>query len=400
MIKRTSGAILVTLFAGNVAHAQDEGAIQVGKFDIKPGLTTDVLHIDNVTYASEEADEIDSWVSVVSPKIDAYTEFNGHIIEMGYRLERGDYYSTDADDYTDHFAHLKGDFEINDRNRFKGVATYEAGHDERGRRYSNGFGNELTSVDTYNNSEVGAIYSYGALSAFGRIDLSVGYEDMDYDGDTELYLIRDRSTTKYGAEFVYRIVDGTNLLLDADRNEIRYDYDANPANPLDSIENRLLAGFSWDVNAVTQSYAKVGYKEKSFEAASRDDFSGLAWEVGMSWLPYSYSEFTVSTKQDTRETNTTGADYIRGTDYAISWEHSWVQRFSTTATMALMNDDYVGDVEDLREDDTKKLTLAADYEFRRWLTFGLYYSMNDRESNRSDIEFDRNVYGLTAKVTL
>ena len=68
--------------------------------------------------------------------------------------------------------------------------------------------------------------------------------------------------------------------------------------------------------------------------------------------------------------------------------------------MALMNDDYVGDVEDLREDDTKKLTLAADYEFRRWLTFGLYYSMNDRESNRSDIEFDRNVYGLTAKVTL
>ncbi len=73
MIKRTSGAILVTLFAGNVAHAQDKGAIQVGKFDIKPGLTTDVLHIDNVTYASEEADEIDSWVSVVSPKIDAYT---------------------------------------------------------------------------------------------------------------------------------------------------------------------------------------------------------------------------------------------------------------------------------------------------------------------------------------
>ena len=399
MFKRTSGAIVISLCAGQAAYAQNEGAIQVGKFDVTPVLTTDFQYIDNVTYASSEADEISSWVAVISPQLNAYTEFNGHEISMGYRIERGEYFSSDADNYTDHFANIKGDFEINDRNRIKGTLRYEDGHDERGRRYSNGFGNELTSVDTFKDTEAEAMYSYGALSAFGRLDLSVGYEKIDYDNNDVVYLIRDRDRMKYNAKFLYRLWEGTNFVVDARRDEINYDYDANPENPLDSTENSLLAGLSWDFDDVTQSFAKIGYKEKTFDAANRDDFSGLAWEVGVRYLPFTYSEITFSTKQDTRETNSE-ADYIRSTDYLVSWKHSWLERLSTTASIALMNDDYEGDVEDLRSDDSKKLTLAADYAFRRWLTFGLYYSMSDRDSNRDFIEYDRNVYGLTARVTL
>ncbi len=399
MFKRTSVAIAISFCCTHAVSAQEEGTIQVGKFDLKPVLTTDFLNIDNVTYASDAEQEISSWVGIVSPELNAYTEFNGHKVSMGYRLERGEYFSSEADNYTDHFANVKGDFEINDRNRLKGTLRYEDGHDERGRRYSNGFGNELTSVDTYKETGASAVYSYGALSAFGRLDLSVGYENIDYDNNEEVYLIRDRDRMKYNAQFLYRLWEGTNLVIDARRDEIEYDYDANPESPLDSDENSILAGLSWDFDEVTQSFAKIGYKEKTFDAPTRDDFNGLAWEVGVRYLPFTYSQFTLSTKQDTRETNSE-ADYIRSTDYLVSWKHDWLQRFSTTASLAFMNDDYEGDVEDLRQDDTTKLTLAADYEFRRWLTFGLYYSMSERDSNREFIEYDRNIYGLTARVTL
>ena len=138
MFKRTSVAIAISFCCTHAVSAQEEGTIQVGKFDLKPVLTTDFLNIDNVTYASDAEQEISSWVGIVSPELNAYTEFNGHKVSMGYRLERGEYFSSEADNYTDHFANVKGDFEINDRNRLKGTLRYEDGHDERGRRYSNG----------------------------------------------------------------------------------------------------------------------------------------------------------------------------------------------------------------------------------------------------------------------
>ncbi|QJR80199.1 outer membrane beta-barrel protein [Alteromonas pelagimontana] len=400
MFKRTSCVVALSLFgASGVTNAQEEGRIQMGNVDFVPDLTTELLHIDNVTYANDSQENISSWVGIISPQINAVTEFRGNEVEFGYRIERGEYFSSEADNYTDHFGHLAGKYEINDRNRLRASARYEDGHDERGRRYSNGFGNELTSPDTYKNSEVDATYSYGAMSAFGRIDITAGYEDMNYDMDDGVYLFRDREYFKYGAQLFYRVAPSTNLVLDANHQEIEYDEAARPEATLDSKENKVLAGLTWDTNEYTRSFVKVGYKQKKFEAVDREDFSGVAWEVGMTWEPMTYSQFKVNTKADTRETNSE-ADYIRSRDYSLSWEHFWIDRFSTTAQVAYMTDDYIGDVEDLREDDTTRLTLSADYEFRRWLNFGLFYQMNERDSNRDIIDYDRDVVGITAKVTL
>ena len=407
MIKRTSSVIALSLVAAGVAQAQEAGKYKMGSVDLIPVLNTEFLHINNVTYASDSDAEITSWVGVVSPQLKAVTEVGGNEIEFAYRIERGEYFSSERDNYTDHFAHLDGDFVINDRNRFAARANFEDGHDDRGRVYSNGFGNELDEPDTYKKSSVDGTYSYGSLSAFGRIDLSVGYEVMNYDDrpevldfrDSEFLRFRDRDTFRYGGSFYYRVAPSTNLVLDATRSEITYDEAADPANPLDSDENKILAGLTWNTNDYTRSFAKIGYKQKKFASSTRDDFSGVAWEVGMAYKPVTYSEFTVSTSADTRETNS-NADYIRSRDYAVAWKHSWLERFSTTAKVAYLTDDYEGQVEDLREDETTRFSLGADYMFRRWLTVGVFYQINDRDSNRETIEFDRDVIGLTAKVTL
>ena len=44
--------------------------------------------------------------------------------------------------------------------------------------------------------------------------------------------------------------------------------------------------------------------------------------------------------------------------------------------------------------------MAVIYEFRRWLTFNLGYTYSERDSNRDVIDYDQNIYRLTAKVTL
>ena len=407
MIKQASSALALSLIAVGVSHAQESGRYKMGSVDLIPVLNTDFLHIDNVTYASEQDAEITSWVGVVSPELRAVTELNGNEIELGYRLERGEYFSSEADNYTDHFLHADGDFVFSERSRFTARANFEDGHDDRGRVYSNGFGNALREPDTYKNANLDGTLSYGGLSSTGRVEVSAGYEIMNYDDrpevlgfrDTNFLRFRDRDYFRYGAAFYYRVAPSTNLVLDANRQEITYDEQQQAGRSLDSVENTVLAGLTWQTNDYTRSFAKIGYTQKKFDDAGRDDFSGVAWEVGMAYKPVSYSQIKIATSADTRETNSE-ADYIRSHDYSVSWEHAWLERFSTTARFAFATDDYEGQPADLREDETTKITLGADYDFRRWLQLGVFYQINERDSNRETIDYDRDVIGLTAKVTL
>ncbi len=407
MIKRTSSVVALSLVASGVSQAQEAGKYHMGSVDLIPVLNTELLHINNVTYANDSASEVNSWVSIISPELKAVTEIAGNEIELGYRLQRGDFYSSQRDNYTDHFLHADGDFIISDRNRFSARANFEDGHDDRGRVYSNGFGNELSEPDTYKKGSIDGLYSYGTSSASGRVELTAGYELIKYDDreevlgfrDSEFLDYRDRDYLRYGAAFYYKVAPSTDLVLDATRQEITYDEAADPANPLDSVENKVLAGLSWNTNSYTRSYAKIGYKQKKFDAANREDFSGVAWEVGMAYKPVSYSQFRLSTTADTRETNGL-ADYIRSRTYTLNWEHSWVDRLSTNAEIAFIADDYEGQAANLREDDTTRFSVGMDYMFRRWITLGVYYQLNERDSNRDTIDFDRDVIGLTAKVTL
>lgn len=397
MLIRNPCTVLILLCGSCQTYAQEKGTIDLGGFSLTPSMNTQLLHIDNIAYSSSNEEEVSSWGSIIAPRLSAFTEFNGNRVVMDYRLVHGEFFSSEADNYTDHFVNLTSNFTIDNRNRLKGFVSYEDSHDERGRRYSNGFGNELESVDTYKNSDALLTYSYGALSASGRVDFSVGYGTVDYDNDSFRSLPRDRESLDYQAVFSYRLWNYTNVVVDGRRREINYDEDSD--NPLDSSENAIFAGLNWDYNDVTQSFAKIGYREKNFTSDLRDDFSGLSWEVGINYAPFSYSEISLSTKQSTRETNT-NADYIDTTNTQVSWKHEWLQRLATTVSMVLVTDDYVGTAENLREDDSARILFAADYEFRRWLNLRVYYSMNERDSNRSQFNYDRNIFGLTARITL
>ncbi|MCU7556119.1 outer membrane beta-barrel protein [Alteromonas sp. ASW11-19] len=401
MFYRISGlAAFCFLGTSSPVVAQEAGRIDMQGFDLIPSLSTDMLYIDNVTYASEESAHITSWVGIISPQIKAVSGFGTNELEFVYRGERGEYFSSPADNYTDHFVHVAGNFEMDRRNRFTTKLGFEDGHDQRGRQFSSGFGNQLNQVDTYKKPGVSATYEFGSVSSPGRVELRAGYEELDYDNDSQAYLIRDRSYTKVGGQFFYRLAGRTHLVLDASHQQIDYDVAADPQSPLDNQEDRVLAGFTWESTAATTGFAKVGYKQKSFDAPGRESFEGIDWEAGLTWQPRTYSEIELATGADTRETNGEG-DYIRSQDYRISWRHAWLTRFSTTMALAHEQNDYEGaEITTARNDDVTRAQLAADYQFRRWLQVGVFYEFSQRDSTRELVSFDRNVVGITTKVTL
>ena len=380
--------------------AQEAGRIEAGQFDIIPSLNSSMSYVDNVAYARDDLPEIYSWRAIFSPEIIAATEFDGNPVQFGYRLERGVYFSSSADDYTDHFFEASGDFELNSRHRLNALAQYEDGHEDRGTGFSLGLGTNIATPDRYKSTFVGGEYMYGAASSDGMITFKANRQTLDYDRSEQAYLIRDRVISRAGAELAYRIGSATNMVLDVTQSYVRYD-NQQGVTTRDSDETRILVGVTWETTAATTGFAKAGYKEKDFKAATRSTFYGTDWEVGVEWQPVSYSTFKFSTSADTRETNGEG-NFIRGRDYTASWNHEWLQRLSSSVSIAKIDDEYVltDSVLANRDDELMRYSAALNYNARRWLSFSLFYQLDDRDSNRALIGYDRNVVGISAEVTL
>ena len=377
------------------SFAQEVG-IDLGAFELVPTLTTSVGFNDNVTQSRADDEEIDSWYSVVTPRLVLVNNFGLNSLRFGYQLTRGDYYSSSADDYTDHLIFASLGYELNSRHRIKTSVNYEDGHDDRGSAFSLGRGNELSSPDEYKESEVDFVYSYGATSAQARLDLTLNYRDLDYKINTDEYMVRDRSKSEIGGVFYYNVGAATDLLFETTITDVEYSFTPDTTASRDSVETSYLVGAQWQSTASTSGYAKIGYQNKDFDAAGRNSFSGLKWQAGIVWEPLERATFILDSQNEARETNGEG-DFIRRKDISLTWRHEWLQRLSTKAGVAVGSDDYEGTG---RTDDIQDIELAVIYQFRRWLSFNLGYTYSDRDSNQDIIDYDQNIYRLSAKVTL
>ena len=401
MLIRTKSILAMSVICATpTLNAQEAGRIQAGQFDLIPSFTSSMSYVDNVANARDNQRKIYSWRTILSPELIAATQVDGNPVQIGYRLERGVYFSSDNDDYTDHFVEASGNFELNSRHRVSALAQYEDGHEDRGTGFSIGTGLDISTPDTYKSSNLSAEYSYGAVTSDGLITLKTRRQALDYDRSEDAYLIRDRVKTMVGGEFGYQVGSATRAVLDVTKTYVRYDEQLNFVTR-DSDETRVLVGVVWESTAATTGFAKVGYKEKDFDNQARGTFYGTDWEVGIDWQPVSYTTFRISTSADTFETNGEG-DFIRGQNYSVRWNHDWLERLSTSFSVTQQNDEYVFNEVDIdnRDDELMNYSAALNYQARRWLKFSTYYQFTDRDSNRETIGYDKSVVGVTAEVTL
>lgn len=393
--------VIATAYAGS-ASAQEGASIDVGMFDLFPKLNVTTEHDSNVTRS--ETNEIESWVMKVAPEVSFVRQYGLNQFEFAYSLENGQYFSSDTDDYTDHFATARLSHEFNSKNRLNAEVNYIDGHDVRGTSFSIGRADDLTSPDTYKNTSSVVTYGYGGLTSTARVDISVGYSTVNYDLNTDEYRSRDRDTLSLTGTFYYSIGAATDLTFDLISNQVDYDFALDAANPLDSDETRALVGIRWESTAKTTGYAKVGYRRKDFDAESRETFNGADWQVGVTWEPTTYSRLDFTTFTNSNETNANG-DFINTIVYNVSYDHQWLDRLATEYDATYSTDEYEG--EDTantgginRKDKTASLYVGAKYDFRRWLVVRAGYTFENRDSNFTGIDFDRNVFSLQVTATL
>jgi len=400
VLKVTSAIIcIISSISVNAQQFQEPASVEFGSFDVTPTLDFGLRYDDNVIRSN--AIKINSWSQIISPQVVMLNSFGSSQVRVGYRMRNERFFSSSQDNYTDHFFNAAVDFELNARHRLDIGIDYTDGHEDRGTGFSIGKAQTIATPDKFKQGEFDMLYSYGALNADGRVDVNFNITNRDYDLNTPQYMIRDRVFTTVGSTFFYRIGAVTDATFDIIYRDVNYKFDLDASSPLDSQQISYLIGLKWEATAKTYGFAKIGYQQKNFDSPLREDFNGIDWAAGIIWEPLEYSTVELTTNNDTDETNGEG-NFIRGRDYAVEWRHEWLQRLRSSVSYTWGTDRYEGQTGafEIREDDLVRFRTSLYYQFRRWVNIEVGYVYDQRESNRSAIEYDRNQFIINALFTL
>ncbi|MCK7598396.1 outer membrane beta-barrel protein [Microbulbifer sp. CAU 1566] len=398
MTKRNLSAaicMIVSLGAGTAAEAQsDPASVELGNgVEFKPSLSFDVQSDDNLLYTN--SDELDSVIAVIKPSFELFATNGTSEYSVNYSLSRGEYFDSEDDNYLDHFFNGAAKWELNAKNRLSLNALYTNGHEPRGTRFSEGKAELLDEPDTYSDSDLGALYSFGAEGAKGRIDVTVGTKDRDYDGGLRT-ANRDRGTDYGTVGFFYNAGGKTELFTEVSRSKIDYDATAANTETLNSAETDVMVGIKWEGTAATTGTAKIGQRQKDFKSFERKDFSAPRWEVGVRWSPLSYSSFDLNTERRSDESNGYG-NFSDTKSTTLAWTHSWSEAVSSTFSYNFENSEYAATK---REDDVKNSSVRLDYQSRRWLSFHAGLNISDKDSNVDTFDFEKNLVFVGLNATL
>ncbi len=379
----------VLLFTGTVVLAQQEG-VPIGSFTLFPSIGVSIGYGSNIT--RDDNNEVDSLVTVISPGFRLVKSGEKSEFLFQYDYEKTMYDDASENDFDSHHVLVDYSHRVSSRTNFGVSAEYHDSADRRGTGTQQGPVLDLgLAPDEWHSFGLGANLHYGGVGAKGSLDFEAGTLDRTYDNNRELTIFRDREVNYFGVTYGHQIRPKTRLMLHAKRTDIDFD-----VADLDSTELRLMLGAEWQVTGKTETRFLVGHLEKDFDSPARDDFSGLAWELGMTWQPRSHSIVDLSTSRETDETNNDGSFVLRR-NVDLGWTHYWGgSRFNTTASVGFSKEDYR---EDVRDDDIDYFGLSAKYQFRKWLLFGLGYQKYQRDSNVSVYDYDDDLILLTIEAS-
>lgn len=383
------------------ASASDPASVKVGGFDITPLLSLEQIYDTNIF--SQPDGEQESWVTVLTPEVQATADFGTVELLALYQHETGLYESSRDDNYHDNQLDIEGIWELNYRNQFELEGSYKDGHEDRGTGYSQGeAANAIDEPDTFDEYLGGLSYLYGGERSRVRLKLNVTGFEKNYTNHRDRTEGRDREGLRGNALLYWRVGGRTDLVAEVRQNNMNYVNDpaevAGQFDTLDSVSNQYLVGVTWEATGKTEGSIKVGHATKAFKDDDREDFSGASWEIGMQWSPKTYSVLSFKTVREDRETNGNGS-FIDSQVYDVDWTHDWSERVTSILFYRYQDDVYEGDVLG-RQDETARYGFRIDYSFRRWLDVGVSLTEIGKDSTINQFDYDREKIALHFSLSL
>ncbi len=384
--------VMALFFGASVASAE-AGGIAVGNMQLVPQITLGESRNDNI-FLQESANAIKkSWITTIDPSVALKADDGANKYELGYNLSEGIYHQSHADDFIDQVASFKANLGLSRKLMVDFNVDYNLSHDTRGSTFTGGAAAAVSTPDKYHETNVGASVNYGANA---HIIISGDYSNKRYSNNRTRTIARDLDTIGGIAEFDYDLTGKTSAVLEARYTQFNYQYQTALVN-LDSREQVYFVGLNWEATGKTSGKARVGYTKKNFTKASLIDAGFFSWEVGVEWLPMSYSSWTLKTSSMPYETDGSGS-FIKNTGVDLAWDHTWNQRVHHEATLSYSKADYQGG--SARVDNITKASASVSYQWLRWLAIQPLYEYTNNSSNAVKASYKQNIWTLNLVGTL
>jgi len=383
-----NGMIQAALMASCVSVAWAEaGSIAVGNMDLVPQLKIGESHNDNIFSQEKQASIKSSWITTISPSLTLLADDGANQYELGYNLSQKIYQQSHDDDVLDNFLNFNANLGLSRKLTTDFYVNYNLTHDPRGSTFTGGVGGTVAVPDAYHETIVGGSLDYGSNA---HMIVSGEYSNKRYTNNRTRTIARDMDAAKAGLEFDYDLTGKTSAVLEARYKQFNYKFQSATVN-LDSSEQKYFTGLNWEATAKTSGRARIGYTKKNFKKVSTQDVGFFSWELGVEWLPMSYSSWVLETSLTPVETDGTGSS-IKNKSVNLSWNHAWSERLNHAISLGYTTGSYQGN--STRVDKTTTASVSVSYQMLRWLAIEPSYHYSNRSSNAVNSSYRANVWAI------
>jgi hypothetical protein len=375
-------------------------AIPFESFVLVPTLNTRTVFDDNIY--SLDANEVSSFSQVVNPNFTFLAQDRLNVYQLFYNLNAAGFANDSNDSYNDHKLGVSAHLEPSVRLRYDAGLTYALLHDDRGTGASSGFSlgrirndanndgvfdGGIGEVDKYKLTTLSGGVEYGAKTARGLLVANGDINQKRYSRQSSADA-RDNDTVNVLLGLRARLMPKTTFLVDYEISDTNYD-----GTSPDTKDNRILAGITWENAIQSTGKLRLGQSNRQIDGAA--DLDKFTWDLGLIWKPVALD--TISINGGARASDGVDNTTIENTNYSVSWTHDWADRFNTTLSLGMSEDNYQGSV---RTDETTTYGLSANYQMRRWLVLSAGINSSDKDSTQPNVSNKRNVMSIGAQVSL
>jgi hypothetical protein len=375
-------AVAAWLWAG-AARAADVNAIlpqlNLPGFTVTPFLTERGEYQSNVFQAPSGAR--DDFILKTVPGVVVELPFGPHRLDLGARAEILRYLDLDTQD-TEHY-YVLGLLGLN----FPGGLTLKTREDFA--RTSDPPGTELTGriQSTINTVTPEAEYGLGDRVAVG---LNYSWTHVSFDTIPQL----DRDEQVIGATGFWKFQPKSALLANYSFGWKEFDDSIR-----DVTRHLIMAGVRGDLTSRVTSTLRVGIEDRQPSRSGLTTYLGLVASGDLVFRPTSRTTLSFIADRSVGESVFESNLFYVATIGTLAVEHRLLPKVTVSARVWGGTSRYPDKVTlqgqtNWREDNIFGAGASIEYAARRWLSLGLDYTRQQRDSNFSDFNFVNDIVGL------
>ncbi|HXH25510.1 MAG TPA: outer membrane beta-barrel protein, partial [Vicinamibacterales bacterium] len=164
----------------------------------------------------------------------------------------------------------------------------------------------------------------------------------------------------------------------------------------DSDGYELAVGTQVDLTGITFGEAYVGYRQQAYDDRRLDKIDGITFGARLTSNITPLTTVQLFVDRDIEETSIVAAEGFWSTSVRATVDHELLRNLILSGALGYGWNDYQGAD---RDDDTIRATIGANYLMNRYLTVGVAYDFEWRESRGRAAGVDYTVNRILLKVT-